>query len=390
MSRASRSLLLAFLLSASLSAQGRQIIAPPGSIVPGLPFSPAVRSGDLLYVAGTMATDAVGKIVTGGIGAQTRKTLENIGAILKAGGMDFKDVVSVSVYLSDARHFDRMRTAYREFFKSNPPVMGAIESGLMLQDGLIEISAIAAKPDLPRRVIKPAGWKDDAFSSRAIVVGDHIFLAGLVPEDPKTGRTIEGDTGVQTRQILENAKSLVEAAGLTMADLTVARAWLADGRDAQRMNDVYKTYFGDTPPTRATVRTHLMSPQYNVGIMFSGVRGEKQRLGNVGGAPLSPAIKVGNTLYVSGLVQGGAEFRGDIKAQTRAVITQIEGLLKQAGMDLGDAVTTTVWLSNTLNVDQMNEVYREFFPSDPPSRATVNVGLLPADGLLEMSIIAAK
>src|SRR4029078_7932540 len=91
MIRASRSLLLAFLLGASLSAQGRQIIAPQGSIVPGLPFSPAVRSGDLLYVAGTMATDAGGKIVTGGIGAQTRKTLENIGAILKAGGMDFKD-----------------------------------------------------------------------------------------------------------------------------------------------------------------------------------------------------------------------------------------------------------------------------------------------------------
>src|SRR5207253_637427 len=145
--------------------------------------------------------------------------------------------------------------------------------------------AVAAAPALRRQIIRPAGWSDNPLYSRAISAGDFIFLAGLVPEDPKTGRPVEGDTKVQTKQILDNAKALVEAAGFTMSDLTVARAWLGDGRDAAAMNEVYKTYFGDAPPTRATVRVHLMAPQYGVGIMFSGVRGNKQRLGNVGGAP---------------------------------------------------------------------------------------------------------
>src|SRR5436190_23965485 len=79
--------------------QSKQIIAPPGTQVAGVPFSPGVRAGDLLHVAGLMGTDADGKVVSGGIEAQTKKALENIGTVLKAGGMDFKDVVSVNVYL---------------------------------------------------------------------------------------------------------------------------------------------------------------------------------------------------------------------------------------------------------------------------------------------------
>src|SRR5262245_38907962 len=82
------------MLCTSAFAQTKQVVAPPGSLIPGIPFSPAVRAGDLLYVAGTMATDASGKVALSSIEMQTRKTLENIGAILKAGGMDYQDVLS--------------------------------------------------------------------------------------------------------------------------------------------------------------------------------------------------------------------------------------------------------------------------------------------------------
>lgn len=390
-SRTVFALVIMLLLGGGLPASGQnRVVAPAGSLIPGIPFSPGVRSGDLLYVAGTAATDASGKLVDGDAEAQTRTTLENIGTILKAGGLDYKDVVSVNVYLSDIRNSDAMARAYRQVFRTTPPVLSLIESALVLEGALVEISAIAADPGLPRQVVKPAGWIDNPLSSRAIAVGNHIFLAGIVADDPKTGKPVVGDAGVQTKQILETTRTLVQAAGATMADLTLARAWLTDGRDAQKMNDVYKTYFTDTPPTRATTRTHLAAPEYKVGMMFSGMRGSKQRIGSVGGAPLSPAIKVGDTLFVSGLVQGGAEVRGDIKGQTRGVLTQIENLLKQANMGFGDVVSVTIWLSNVLNFDAMNEVYREFFKTAPPSRATVSVGLLPVDGLLEMSVIAAK
>ena len=120
------------LLCANVSAQTKQIVAPPGALIPGIPYSPAVRSGPLLHVAGTVATDASGKIVPGDIEAQTRKTLDNVGAILKAGGLDFQDVVSVNVYVTDVRHIDGMTRVYREV-SNNPPALGIIEAPLPLE-----------------------------------------------------------------------------------------------------------------------------------------------------------------------------------------------------------------------------------------------------------------
>ncbi len=371
--------------------QPKQIIAPPGTTIPNQPFSPGVRSGDLLYVAGTMATGSGGDIIPGDVEAQTKKTLENIGVILKAAGMDYKDVVSVNVFLSDAREFEGMNRAYREFFRTDPPVRATVEADLVLEEALVEISAIAARPDLPREVINPREWSTNPLPySRAIRVGDHLFLAGLVSQDPRTGRPVAGDVKTQTRQILENAEVLVETAGFKMSDVTVSRVWLADARDFKAMNEAYRTYFGDVPPTRATVRSRLVSPVYKVEIMLSGVKGEKQRLGAAGQTLLSQAIKVGNRVFVSGIVRGDAHLRGDVRGQTRAVLQAIGDILKQGGMDFSDAVEAQVWIRDVRHFAAMNEVYREFISDNSPARATVGAGLMSADGLVEIAMTAAK
>src|SRR5215467_9503424 len=103
-----------------------------------------------------------------------------------------------------------------------PPDKGRVLSycDLMLRDGLIEIAAIAARPDLPRRYIQPQGWSANPLPySKAIAVGDYVFVAGLVSQNPQTGSPVEGDAKTQTRQILDNAKVLVETAGFKMTDV---------------------------------------------------------------------------------------------------------------------------------------------------------------------------
>ena len=194
----------------------------------------------------------------------------------------------------------------------------------MLRDGLIEISAIAARPELPRRYLNPAGWSTNPLPySKGIAVGDYIFVAGLVSQNPQTGAAVEGDAKVQTKQILDNAKALVESGGFKMSDMVWSRVWLTDPRDFQVMNDVYRTYFSEIPPTRATTRAGLTATPYKVEIMLWGVKGEKQRLGTATGTtPLSSAIKVGKYVFVSGTTGGGAQLRGDIKGQASAVLTQ--------------------------------------------------------------------
>jgi enamine deaminase RidA (YjgF/YER057c/UK114 family) len=220
-------------------------------------------------------------------------------------------------------------------------------------------------------------------------VGDYVFLAAMIPEDPKTGKVVEGDTGAQTTQVLTNAKTLLESMGSSMADLTVTRSWLMDTRDAPKVNAAWGMFFKDVPPTRATFRAQLMSPEYKVQMMFWGQRGERQRLGNPRGA-FSAAIKVGNTLYIAGLTGTGApEARGDVKAQTTAALTQVQDFLKQSGMDMSNAVFAQVWLAYPPHFDAMNEAYREIVKSDPPARATLGAGM-SFDGLVEVSMIATK
>jgi len=373
-------------------SQTKKIIAPPGSLIAGIPFSPGVRAGDLLHVAGTMGTDASGKIVSGGIEAQTKKTLENIGAILKAGGMDFKDVVSVNVYLADARDFEAMNKIYRPVFANNPPVRATVQQDLMLRDGLIEISAIAARPDLPRRYINPQGWSSNPLPySKGIAVGDYIFLAGLVSQNPQSGAAVSGAIDVQTKQIMENIKTLTETAGFKMSDLVWSRVWLTDPRDFQAMNTVYRPYFGDIPPTRATTRAGLTTTAYNVEIMMWGVKGEKQRLGTPNPtSPLSQAIKVGNHVFVSGLTGGGQQLRGDIKGQASMILTNLQNLLKAGGADFADVVEAQVWVTDTRHFAAMNEAYTAVIKGDLPARATVGSQLMAADNLVEIAMLATK
>jgi 2-iminobutanoate/2-iminopropanoate deaminase len=375
-------------------SQTRKIIAPPGSSIPGLPFSPGVSSGDLLHVAGLLGTDDKGNVIAGGIEAQTKKALENVGAVLKAGGMDYKDVVAVNVYLADMRDFDAMNKIYRETFATNPPVRATTQADLMLRDGLVEIAAIAARPQLPRRYIQPQGWSANPLPySKAIAVGDYVFVSGLVSQNPQTGAVVAGDPKVQTKQILDNAKVLVETAGFKMTDLVWSRVWLSDPRDFQAMNEVYRGYFGDIPPTRATTRAGLTSPAYKVEIMLWGVKGEKQRLGNApaaGGTPLSQAIKAGNYVFVSGLTGAGAELRGNMKGQAGAIMTNLQNLLKAGGVDFPKVVEAQVWITDARNFAAMNEAYTAAIKADFPARVTVGAQLMNADNLVEMAMIAVK
>ena len=106
--------------------------------------------------------------------------------------------------------------------------------------------------------------------------------------------------------------------------------------------------------------------------------------------PFSQAMKLGNWVFVSG--QGPIdpvthEVRGDIKAQTERMLENIKAILEAAGTDLRNVVSTTVYLTDLKNFEGMNEVYRKYFPKDPPPRATVQAGLL-RNMLVEMQCIA--
>ena len=103
---------------------------PPGMT---LPFSEAVRAGDMLYLAGMVGTDASGKLVAGGIGPETKQIMENIGASLTKHGSSYDRVVQCTVALADIKEWPAFNEAYKPFFKEHFPArMAFAASGLAL------------------------------------------------------------------------------------------------------------------------------------------------------------------------------------------------------------------------------------------------------------------
>ncbi|MDA0239125.1 MAG: Rid family hydrolase [Proteobacteria bacterium] len=95
-------------------------------------------------------------------------------------------------------------------------------------------------------------------------------------------------------------------------------------------------------------------------------------------APISLAVRAGDFVYVSGLppidMATGNLIEGDIKAQTRQSLENVKTVLEAAGTDLSKVVKATVYCSNAGYWGKVNEVYAEFFPTDPPARTFVAVG----------------
>lgn len=112
------------------------------------------------------------------------------------------------------------------------------------------------------------------------------------------------------------------------------------------------------------------------------------------GAVFSPAVRVGDLIFLSGVLGtkpgGGGLADGGIEAQTRQALENVKTALGLAGATMADVAKCTVFLTDTANFATMNKVYREFFPTDPPARSAVAVAaLVVPNALIEIECIAA-
>ena len=132
------------LFSCSLSIAAEKKVLRPKGVTPGGPYSPGILVDGTLYAAGQVGRDASGNIPTD-FEAEVRQTLDNVGAILKEGGMTFADVVSVQVYLTDVEMFQRMNTVYMTYFKDPHPARTTVGVAKLVGPAHIEITVTARK-----------------------------------------------------------------------------------------------------------------------------------------------------------------------------------------------------------------------------------------------------
>jgi 2-iminobutanoate/2-iminopropanoate deaminase len=122
----------------------KKVITSPKAALPIGPYSQAIQVGNLIFVAGEKGIDRnTGKIVAGGISAETRQTLDNIQAILSEAGATLDDAVACTVHMVDLSEFAEMNRVYAEYFKVMPPGRTTVQVAALPAGARIEITVTA-------------------------------------------------------------------------------------------------------------------------------------------------------------------------------------------------------------------------------------------------------
>lgn len=394
-----RARLLPLLLAAALAACGGGTM--PAEEEPdeggggvGLPFSESRESGDLVYFAGALGNrPGTLEIVPGGIEPQVRQTMANLGAALERRGLDFSRVAAVNVYLSDIRHFADLNAVYREYFPEDPPTRATVEAGIAVPGALVEISMVAVKAGVERRVIRPEALKSPELPySWGIAAGDTLFVAGATARDPDTYQPVAGGVPEQMRRIMGNIGIVLEAGGMDFSDVANCRVFLDDPRQFGAMNEAYREFFPEDPPSRATVEARLANPLFTAEVQCVASSAERSVLAPDGprsGSPLSPGIWAGDRLYLSGMVAPSPRSE-DAGEQTRAVLARLQQALEAGGLGFGDVVDAMVYLEDMRDYAAMNAAYREVVGAPFPPRATVETQMMGAGIEVEIMMTAER
>jgi reactive intermediate/imine deaminase len=355
------------------------------------PSAQAARDA-LIYVPGITAPGAPG------FAQQVEGVLGALGEQLKASGSSLEHVVATTVYLSDAADFPALNAAWGKAWPKEPPTRTTVVARLPVAGAKLQVAAVALPAGAPRTIVLPAGWaKPTNPYSWAIRAGDTLFLSGLVPRNPKDNTVVAGDIGVQTKAIFDNARALVEAAGLSLANVASARVYLADAANFQAMNGLYRPYFPADPPARATVKMTLPNPQDLIEITFTAVAGSGRAAyttPTADGKPgqpnpnLSSAIRVGSRVYVAGMLGVVPGAAPDLAAQSKETLDRLERTLTAAGASWSNVVEAVVYVTDTAKAAAVVQALKARCPSPAPT--VVGTGLVSPEGLVEIMLVAAK
>ena len=122
----------------------KEVITRPDVPSPSLPFSAGIRANGFIFTAGQVGTDPrTGQLAGPDVASQTRQTIDNLRAVLEAGGSSLDKLVKTTVFLADMRTFDDMNAVYRELIPEPRPGRSTVEARLARPDLLVEIEGIA-------------------------------------------------------------------------------------------------------------------------------------------------------------------------------------------------------------------------------------------------------
>lgn len=247
------------------------------------------------------------------------------------------------------------------------------------------------------RPVGPPG-KDSASSVRSAAVdaGDYVYLSGQSANRPDG--TLPDGFREQATQTLENIKTLVTAANLTLDHIVYVQVYLLDVNNYAALDAVFKKYFPTTPPARAVLGIAKL-PFGLLQINAVAVRDLTDRKAVIpanfkSGEAFSPGILTHDRLFVSAM-QGRDPVSGkvpeDPAAQTDMALDGLTAVAEAAGLTLKNFVFINPYLTEKIPSRIMNEHYaRRFEFGNTPARATIEVSALPLNSEIEYTGVAVR
>jgi 2-iminobutanoate/2-iminopropanoate deaminase len=247
-----------------------------------------------------------------------------------------------------------------------------------------------------RQVVKLDGAPGD-FSSAAVKAGGLVFVSAVFGTGAD-GKVVGRDVGSQTTTAIERLKSVLEAAGSSLAQVVSVHVYLKHATDFDALNGVYRQTFVDKPPVRTTVVTDLGPDRLIAMSAIAVENGATRETMHPAGwmkspRPYSYIVRTANLVFLSGLVsRRGTDDQpvpGAVSFQTKTILDNAGVLLKTAGLSYADVVAARVFLTDDSLFEEMNDQYRRYFTTEPPARATAVTELMGSDSLVEITLIAS-
>lgn len=248
------------------------------------------------------------------------------------------------------------------------------------------------------KIITPAGGRLPVGPySPGIVAGEYLYVSGQGAA--RADGSFPSTPAEQVEQCLNNVKAIVEGAGLTLQHVAYAQLYLKNIDNYGEANRVWSKFFPKDPPARSTLGVSKMPTDTPVEVTVVAVRDLSRKKvilpsGSAPNEPVSPAVAVGDRLYLSGFFGREAKTGSvpqDAGQEVQLAFDQMAEILKAAGMDFRHMVFVNPYLTDQMPMEVMNKVYAKHFEfGNTPARATIKVASLPYGAHIEFTGVAVR
>ena len=214
-----------------------------------------------------------GRVVEGGVKAETAQCLKNIKAILESIDVPFDDIVKVNIFVKDLADMEAVNEVYSTFFPDSAiaravayvPARTTVAVADLMMGASVQIEAVVSHGDgtPPQEVearhglIIEANNTDNApkcsLHTQTVAFSHYNNISAQLPIDPKTGKLVAGGVKEQAAQCLSNIKAIIESVDHVMGDIVKVNIFLTNINDIDAVNEAYKTFFPEGTPARRVV-----------------------------------------------------------------------------------------------------------------------------------------